>query len=109
MGQPITAVTTSSSRPGTVRFEINRSLTGMGHERYRADQPVEDDRPPDRLARALFEHGGVESVHVYANVITLELAEGADLDGLREIVEQLYIYYRPGVEVVVPGADAAEG
>lgn len=109
MGQPITAVTTSSSRPGTVRFEINRSLTGMGHERYLARVPVEDDRPPDRLARALFEHGGVSAIHIYANMITLELEDGADLDGLREIVEQLYIYYRPGVEVEIPESASSEG
>lgn len=109
MGQPITAVTTSASRPNTIRFEINRTLTGMGHERYFVDQPVEGDRPPDRLARALFEHGGVEAVHVYANIITLDLEDGADLDGLRDVIEQLYIYYRPGVEVVVPESAATEG
>lgn len=109
MGQPITAVTTSASRPNTIRFEINRTLTGMGHERYFADQSVEGDRPPDRLARALFEHGGVEAVHVYANIITLELEDGADLNGLRDVIEQLYIYYLPGVEVVVPESAASEG
>ncbi len=108
MGQPITTVVSSSSRPGLVRFEINRSLTGMGHERYRADVPVEDDRPPDRLARALFEHDGVNAVHVYANVVTVEVSDGVDLDSLSETVEGLYIFYRPGVEVAIPEGAATD-
>ena len=99
MGQPITAIETSSSIPGNVRFEINRNLTGMGHERYALGQPVEGDRPPDRLARRLFEHGGVDAVHIYGNVITIDLDERRDPSGLKEIVESLYIYYRPGVAV----------
>jgi len=32
MGQPINVVEKPSSTPGLARFEINRSLTGMGHE-----------------------------------------------------------------------------
>lgn len=108
MGQPITTVVSSSSRPGLVRFEINRSLTGMGHERYRADVPVEGDRPPDRLARAMFDHGGVIAVHIYANVVTAEVSHGIDMDSLREVVESLYIFYRPGVEVVVPEGAATD-
>lgn len=108
MGQPITAIQTSSSRPGTVRFEINRTLTGMGHERYLATDDIEDDRPPDRLARALFEYDGVEAVHIYANVITVELSNGVDLDAMQHTIEQLYIYYRPGVEVVVPEGAATD-
>ena len=34
MGQPVTLITTTSPRPGILRFELNRSLTGMGHVRY---------------------------------------------------------------------------
>ena len=34
MGQPINVVEKPSSTPGVARFETNRSLTGMGHERY---------------------------------------------------------------------------
>ncbi|MGY6499278.1 MAG: hypothetical protein ACXIVQ_00055 [Acidimicrobiales bacterium] len=103
MGQPITAIEASSSIPGNVRFEINRNLTGMGHERYLAGVPVEADRPPDRLARALFERGGIDAVHIYGNVITIDLDERRDPSGLKEIIESLYIYYRPGVPV--PTAD----
>jgi hypothetical protein len=32
----------------------------------------------------------------------VKLAEGATAGGLREIIEDLYVYYRPGVEVPTP-------
>ena len=86
-----------------VRFEINRVLTGTGHERYRSDQPVVGDRPPDVLARRLFERGGIDRIHVNSNVITVDLSKGADdTDGIAEIIGDLYTYYRPGVEVPTP-------
>ena len=34
MGQPITVTEKPTGRPGIVRFELNRTLTGMGHEHY---------------------------------------------------------------------------
>jgi hypothetical protein len=109
MGQPITAIRTESAQHDTLRFEINRNLTGMDHERYVAGQLVEGNRPPDRLARALFEHGKVTTVHIYGNMITVEHERNADVTGLQEIVEALYIYYRPGVEVVIPEGASTEG
>ena len=51
MGQPITVVEKPSFREGIVRYEINRSLTGMGHERYAAGDEVTGDAPADELAR----------------------------------------------------------
>lgn len=102
MGQPITVVEKRSPRPGLVRFEINRSLTGMGHERYRSADDATGDRPPDVLARRLFERGGVAGVHVFSNVITVELAEGATSEGIRELVEELFIHYREGVQPSIP-------
>ena len=63
MGQPITVVEKPSSKPGIARFETNRSLTGMGHERYRSADDVLADRPVDELARRLFATGGVRTVH----------------------------------------------
>ncbi|HSH23248.1 MAG TPA: NifU N-terminal domain-containing protein [Acidimicrobiales bacterium] len=102
MGQPITVVEKPTTTPGVVRFETNRSLTGTGHERYVIRQDITGLRPPDELARRLFARGGVEAVHVYSNVITVNLAAGADSTGLREIVEELFIHYRPGV---VPPTD----
>lgn len=82
-----------------MRFEINRSITGMGHERYRADDDIIGTRPPDELARRLFAHGGVDSVHVNSNVITLDMAKGGTADGIKELIEELFLYYREGVPV----------
>ena len=97
MGQPITVVEKPSTRPDVVRFEINRSLTGMSHETYRSAADAVGDRPPDELARRLFERGGVEAVHVYSNVITVDLAPGATDEGMADLIRELFIHYRPGV------------
>jgi hypothetical protein len=94
MGQPITVVETPSSRRGVVRFEINRSLSGMGHERYAADRPVEGERPVDELARRLFARGGVDRVHINSSVITVELGRGYDSQGLADIIRELFLFYR---------------
>jgi hypothetical protein len=102
MGQPIVVTEKPTAKPGTYRYEINRSLTGMGHERYRADREVVGQRPPDELARRLFAHGGVSSVHIYSNVVTVELSRGGTTDGLSEIVAGLYTYYREGVQPAIP-------
>ena len=97
MGQPVSVVRKPSSRPDVVRLETNRTLTGMGHERYSSTVEVSGDRPPDELARRLFARGGVRSVHVFSTVVTVELEPGADNTGLEDIVRDLYIHYRPGV------------
>ena len=109
MGQPVTVIEKPTAVPGVVRYETNRVLSGMSHERYLADRPVEGNRPPDVVARRLFERGGVASVHVNGNVITVQLESGAGgpaaepagrgTEGIRQIIEDLYTYYRPGVEV----------
>lgn len=97
MGQPIAVIQKPTTRSGLVRFEINRSLTGMGHERYRSREDATGDRPPDELARRLFDRGGVKSVHIYSNVITVELAPDASPEGLADLIRELYIHYREGV------------
>jgi hypothetical protein len=97
VGQPITVVERPTPRPDVVRFEINRSLTGMAHERYRSPEDAAGHRPPDELARRLFEHGGVEAVHIYSNVITVDLAPGGSADGLEDVIHGLFIHYVPGV------------
>ncbi|HVE46963.1 MAG TPA: hypothetical protein VNA57_09500 [Acidimicrobiales bacterium] len=102
MGQPVEVVQKPSTKPWIVRFDINRSLTGMGHEKYRSIEDAQGDRPPDVLARRLFERGGIISVHVYSNTITVELAHGVSSDGLREMIEQLFIHYRDGVQPSIP-------
>lgn len=98
MGQPVTVIE-KPSRDGMVRFETNRCLTGTGHERYRAGAVVDGVRPADVLARRLLARGGIDGVHVNSNVITLDMAKGASTEGIAEIIEDLYTYYRPGVEV----------
>jgi len=94
-------------RGDIVRFDLNRSLTGMGHERYRAGEEILGDRPPDELARRLFAHGGVEAVHIYSNVVTVDLAEGASGDGLDEIVGSLFVHYDHD-EAAPPAEESAE-
>jgi len=102
MGQPITVVQKHSHRPGVVRFEINRPLTGMGHERYLKDQEIDGVRPPDELARRLFEHGGIDAVHIYDNMITVDLSKGATDDGLLDVIRELFLFYR---EPSAPGQE----
>ncbi|HVF32406.1 MAG TPA: hypothetical protein VM933_05140 [Acidimicrobiales bacterium] len=99
MGQPITVVRKPSSKPDLARFEINRTLTGTGHERYLAGGEISGDRPPDELARRLIAAGGVRGVHIHSNIITVELepGAGAKADGFEDVIRELYIHYRPGV------------
>ncbi len=99
MGEPVSVIQKASSRHGIVRFETNRSFTGMGHERYYHDQEILGHRPPDELARMLFETAQVSEVHVYAQTITVVLAAGGTADGLDAVIRDLYTYYLPGVEV----------
>lgn len=101
MGQPIVVIEKPSiANPGMVRFETNRAITGMGHERYVAGSEVRGDRPPDELARRLLAHGGIETVHINGSVVTVDLAKGRTSDGLKQIIEDLYIFY--------PATDEAE-
>jgi len=103
MGQPVTVVQKSTSRPDVVRFEINRSITGMDPHRYTAGEEVVGDRPTDEVARRLLAHPGVEAVHVYSNVITVDLGDGVVApEGLLDDIQSLFTYYREGVEVAVP-------
>jgi hypothetical protein len=102
MGQPIVVVEKPTARPGVWRFETNRVLTGMAHERYVKSREVIGTRPPDEIARRLFTQGGAEEVHVYGNVVTVTLARGHGPEGIREIIEGLHTYYREGVTPAIP-------
>ncbi|HEX7165346.1 MAG TPA: hypothetical protein VF230_00045 [Acidimicrobiales bacterium] len=97
MGQPIAVTRKPTGRRGVVRFEINRTLTGMGHERYTSPDDVQGDRPPDVLAARLFETGAVQSLHIYSNVVTVQLVPGRDGAELEDVVRGLYIHYKEGV------------
>ena len=92
-----------TSISGTLRFECNRSLTGTGHEYYRKQAgDVEGDRPCDLVARRLFEVGAAVAVHINSNQITVTLANGHDGHGVLQDIEELFIYYLPGVEPSIP-------
>jgi hypothetical protein len=98
MGQLVAVTEKPSATRGVVRFEINRSLSGMGHEHFATAADAWDATPSAELARRLFATDQVESVHIYANIITVELHRGADSSGLAEVVRDLYQYWKPGVE-----------
>ena len=119
MGKSVQIVALTRPRVGYLRIEIDRSLTGTGHESYASAPAQERDRPTDVLARSLFETGLVEQVHIFSNVITITLQSRSGVatgredvatveesvqeklsrqdDLLRSVVEQLFVHYRPGV------------
>jgi hypothetical protein len=119
MGKSVQIVARTRPRVGYLRFEIDRSLTGTGHESYEIAPLEECDRPTDVLARSLFATGLVKRVHIFSNVITITLQPQADVatsregvatveeseqeklsqqdDLLQTVVEQLFVHYRPGV------------
>ena len=52
--------------------------------------------------RRLFEKGGVRSVHIHSNLITVELDGKGDAAGFEDVIRELYIHYRPGVTPSFP-------
>lgn len=120
MGQLVAVTEKPTSAPGVVRFELNRALTGMGHEHFESMVEATGSRPAAVLAGRLFETGQVAAVHVYSNIITVDLAKGGSAAGLSDVVRTLYRYWQPGMapptfEDVAEeatgdaGADAAAG
>lgn len=114
MGLAINVTEHPTRTPGVVRFEADRGLTGMAHERYSSLGDVIFDRPPDRLAKALFERGGVTHVHIYGNEVTVRLENGGSTAGIKDLITNLFIHYREGVlpsiipEPEAPPAEASE-
>ena len=102
MGQLVAVTEKPSSTPGVVRFEINRTLSGQGHERFRSVLDAHGNTPSDELARRLFGTGQVAGVHVYANIITVDLEKGYDSVGLADLVRDLHTYWKPGVKPPSP-------
>ncbi len=98
MGQQV-AITTLPSRPGELRFEANRNFTGMGHERFRAGEEIVGTKPSALVARKLIGTGNVDGVHVYGNIINIQLARGVSGDGLVDVVRDMYQYWIPGREL----------
>ena len=97
MGQLVGVVEKPSTTPGVVRFELNRSLSGMGHERFASVDDAIGTKPSPALARLLFATGKVTGVHVYGNIVTVDVAKGFDSSGLGDIVREMYQYWKPGV------------
>ena len=115
MGQPVAVLEGPAGKLGIVRFEANRSFTGMGHERFSSADQAFGTKPAAVVASRLFATGQVAGVHVYGNIITVELAKGAGAQGLNEVVRDLYQYWKPGMEppafedLVAPEEEAPSG
>ena len=96
MGQPVVVTPRPSSQPGLLRFEANRSLTGMGHERYSSLEEASGSGSAPTLARRLLQTGQVETVHLFGNMVTVDLRKGFSGESLSPIIEDLYTYYTEG-------------
>ncbi len=70
----------------------------MGHEHFESVADAWGNTPSDELARRMFATGQVAAVHVYGNIITVDLEKGHDSGGLADILRDLYQYWKPGVE-----------
>jgi len=99
MGQQVAVVEKPSPRPGLLRLETNRSLTGMGHERFTSMHDAVGPRPAAALARQLLATGKVDSVHMYGNIISVDVSKGFTGDGLADVVRNMYQYWKPGMEM----------
>jgi hypothetical protein len=108
MGQQVSVVEKPSPRPGVLRFEINRSLTGMGHERFTSMSDAVGPRPAAVLARQLLSTGKVDSVYIYSNIISVDISKGFNADGLGDVVRNMYQYWKPGMEMPTFDAPAEE-
>jgi Scaffold protein Nfu/NifU N terminal len=109
MGQSITVTVRAGVRTDVKHFDLNRSLTGMQTYRYPAGQDVAGTKPPDELARRLFELG-VSAVTIYSSVVTV-VAPAEQWPSLQAKVEDaianLFIYYRDG-QLPAPATPAGD-
>ena len=95
-----------------LRFETNRSLTGMGHEQFTSMSDAVGPRPAAALARQLLSTGKVDSVYMYGNIISVDISKGSTADGLGDVVRNMYQYWKPGMEMPTfdaPAEEAARG
>ena len=97
MGQMVAVTEEPSSLPGVVRFELNRALTGMGHEHFTSAADAFGPRPAAELARRLFATNQIEAVHIYANIVTVEIARGGSPEPLTDVIRTMYRYWQPGM------------
>ena len=110
MGQAITVTVRPGVRGDVKHFELNRSLTGMQTQRYRAGEAIAGTKPPDELARRLFALG-VSAVTIYSSVVTV-VAPAEHWAGLLPTVEDtitnLFIHYRDGQPAAAVTAEAGD-
>jgi hypothetical protein len=95
MGQPITVTVREGIDPTTRIFDLNRSLTGMGIERYQSVSDVVHGRPPDVLAKRLF-RAGARSVTVYSSSVGVSAPteRWVELEpAVIEAIQHLFGYY----------------
>jgi Scaffold protein Nfu/NifU N terminal len=95
MGQEITVTIRPGASPSVRLFDLNRSLTGMEIERYHSLDDTTGDRPPDVLARRLFDLGATR-VTIYSSVVTVEATAerwGELEPKVTETIEHLFGYY----------------
>jgi hypothetical protein len=97
MGQFITVTVRPGTSPSVRIFDLDRSLTGMAIERYASAADVKEGghRPPDVLARRLFDLGA-ESVTVYSSAVAVSAPVeqwGALEPTVVEAIEHLFGYY----------------
>ena len=71
MGQEITVTARAGASPTVRIFDCNRSITGMAIESYTSLEDTAGGRPPDVLARRLFDLGATR-VTVYSSAVTVE-------------------------------------
>ena len=122
VGQPVDVKQTTAGVAGRIRFELNRTLTGQGHEKFTSVSQAIGPRPAAELARRLFNSGAVLGVHIFANIVTIDLVPGSRDGDLAQIITDLHQYWKPGMkppsveellaQVAVPAAAAvpsAEG
>jgi hypothetical protein len=95
MGQEITVTARPGASPSVRMFDCNRSITGMAIERYESRDGITDGRPPDVLARRLFDLGAAK-VTVYSNDVVVEASPESwgDLEPkVIEAIEHLFGFY----------------
>ena len=117
VGQPVDVKQTTAGVAGRIRFELNRTLPGQGHEKFTSASQAIGPRPAAELARRLFNSGAVLGVHVFANIVTVDLVPGSRDSDLAQIVTDLHQYWKPGMkpptveelmaQVAAPAAAAA--
>ncbi|MFM8303718.1 MAG: hypothetical protein ACKOA9_05390 [Actinomycetota bacterium] len=122
MGQAITVTSRAGSSARVRIFDCNRSLTGMAIETYASVEETGAGRPPDVLARRLFDLGAVR-VTVYSSGVTVEAPEdrwGVLEPAVTDAIGNLFGYYGDdagwapdalraiGVEPVLPPEPAGD-